>query len=174
MSTSTEILRAELSFRLRTHALEEWSRFTNLWNAFNSIYSGETGRVERTRVMACVRKYFSEHAALRTLRRVTGAIDKILDVPPGDMRRSQGRVDFREASRRCAAIYRDKSETDIGRLAAVGGVLYQVRCNLIHGSKDPRSLRDKMLVRESFSVLRVLVPALESQLKLQQAGQVGG
>jgi hypothetical protein len=46
----------------------------------------------------------------------------------------------------------------------VGGVIYQVRCNLIHGDKDPDDARDRMLVSESVAVLRSLMPALEGQL----------
>jgi hypothetical protein len=71
---------------------------------------------------------------------------------------------FRVASQRCAALYRNKAESEIGRLAAVGGVLYQIRCNLLHGSKDPSSARDRMLVQESLAVLRNLVPVLEEAL----------
>jgi hypothetical protein len=61
-------------------------------------------------------------------------------------------------------MYRNRNETSVSRLAAVGGVLYQVRCNLIHGGKDPDNERDKMLVRESLTVLNVLVPAIEERL----------
>jgi hypothetical protein len=68
---------------------------------------------------------------------------------------------FRAASKRYADIYRSPAESTQSRLAAIAGVLYQVRCNLIHGSKDPDSERDRMLVRESITILRELVPALE-------------
>ena len=71
---------------------------------------------------------------------------------------------FRAASQRCAALYREKYESSVDRLAAIGGVIYQVRCNLIHGAKDPDDTRDRMLVSESLAILRVLVPALEAEL----------
>jgi hypothetical protein len=61
-------------------------------------------------------------------------------------------------------MYRNPKESAVGRLAAATGVLYQIRCNLIHGGKDPDSQRDRMLVRESLAVLRVLVPAIEEEL----------
>jgi hypothetical protein len=73
-------------------------------------------------------------------------------------------TNFRAASIRCAALYRNRQGPAKGRLAGVAGVLYQVRCNLIHGSKDPENPRDRMLVEESLAVLEVLVPALESAL----------
>jgi hypothetical protein len=72
---------------------------------------------------------------------------------------------FRAASQRYAAIYRNRDETAVTRLAAVGSVLYQVRCNLIHGGKSPDDRRDTMLVRESVAVLRVLVPAIEENFE---------
>lgn len=154
-------LRAELSFRIRMGAPPEWPEFSNLWIAFNAMYGGELGRKERARVMACIRKYFSENAALRVLRASTPAINRVLALPPGDMRLDRLDPAFRAASQRCAALYRNPKETAVGRLAGVAGVVYQVRCNVLHGSKDPNSGRDRMLVRESVHILRVLVPELE-------------
>jgi hypothetical protein len=133
--------------------------------AFNSIYGGESDQRERARVMSCIRRHFTERSALRVLRSATKPIDRILELPPGNMLLNRWDPRFRAASQRCAALYRNKKETAVGRLAAVGGVLYQVRCNLIHGSKDPSSERDRMLVHESVAVLEVLVPELEMSLE---------
>ena len=165
MSTSPNRLLAELSYRIRTGAPDEWREFATHWSAFNAVYGGEPDKKERARVMTCIRRHFNESAALRTLRAVTKPIDKILALPPGNMLLEVWNPAFRAASQRCAALYRNRRESAVGRLAAVGGVLYQVRCNLLHGSKDPNSPRDRMLVHESLLVLRVLVPALEQQLK---------
>jgi hypothetical protein len=132
--------------------------------AFNSLYGGEPDHRERSRVMACIRKCLSERGALRVLRGVTKSVEPILEVPPGNMLLNRRDPNFRAASQRCAALYRNKSETALGRLAAVGGILYQIRCNLIHGSKDPDNERDRMLVRESVAVLKILVPELEKSL----------
>jgi hypothetical protein len=156
---------AELSRRLRTRLPDDWKDFASHWTAFNAIYGGEPDARERARVMACIRRHFRERTALRTLRAVTKSIDKILVLPPGNMRLETWNSNFRAASQRCAALYRNRDESAVGRLAAVGGVLYQVRCNLTHGSKDPDIPRDRMLVSESLAVLRALVPALEDQLK---------
>jgi hypothetical protein len=161
MSTASAILRAELAYRIRTASPKDWNDFSKLWMAFNAIYGGEPDRRERSRVMSCIRHNFKPRAALRVLRRVTRSVDRILTVPPGNLLLNRSDPNFRAASERCAALYRNKTETAIGRLAAVGGVLYQIRCNLIHGGKDPKVERDRLLVRESVAVLRVLVPALE-------------
>lgn len=162
-------LRTQLSFRIRTVAPQDWSAFSQLWMAFNALYGGEPDRRERARVMASVRRYFGERAALRVLRAVTKPVDRILEIPPADMLLNRWDPNFRAASQRCAGLYRNSKESSVGRLAAVAGVLYQIRCNLLHGSKDPRNERDLMLVRESVSVLRELVPALEAAMNKRAA-----
>ena len=155
-------LRADLSYRIRMLAPAEWHEFSNLWMAFNAIYGGEPDQKERTRVLAAVRRNLNERRALRVLRAVTKSVDRILAVPPGNMLLNRWDPSFRSASQRYSAMYRNKAETAVGRLAAVAAVLYQVRCNLIHGSKDPQVERDRMLVKESLSVLRALLPELEA------------
>lgn len=165
MSGPAKALQAELSFRIRTGAPGDWSEFANLWMAFNAMYGGEPDRRERSRVMACIRRLFTQASALRVLRSVSKSIDRILATPPGDLRLNTYDPHFRAASRRCAAIYRNPKESAVARLAAVGGVLYQVRCNLIHGEKDPQVERDRMLVRESVAVLELLIPAAEKMAR---------
>lgn len=163
MSLNTT-LRAQLAHRIRVASPADWKEFSQIWIAFNAIYGGESGSRERSRVMSCIRRNFSERAALRVLRSVSQSVDRILKIPPGNMQLDQHDHNFRAASQRCAALYRNKNETSISRLAAVGGVIYQVRCNLIHGDKDPDEARDRMLISESLTVLRSLVPALEEAL----------
>lgn len=164
MTGPSQNLRAELSYRIRTSAPKEWNEFGALWMAFNSVYGGETDPRERARVMSCIRRNFTERSALRVLRAATKSVDRILEVPPGNMLLNRWDPKFRAASLRCIALYRNKNETAVSRLAAVGGVLYQIRCNLIHGSKDPNNERDRMLVRESVTILAALVPELEKSL----------
>lgn len=159
-----ERLRAELSFRIRTASPEEWSLFSNLWMAFNSIYRGEHGRSERARVMACIRRILRDDDAGIVLESVYASIDRILEVPPGDLILNKYDPNFRKASVRYASVYNNESETPVRRLEAVVAILYQIRCNLIHGSKDPQVDRDRMLVRESVNVLHNLLPVLERAL----------
>jgi hypothetical protein len=77
------------------------------------------------------------------------------------MRRESWDPRFRAATQRCVRRYASRSETPERRLAAVAGILYQVRCNLFHGSKDPDNSRDRMLVRASLGILEDLVPTVE-------------
>jgi hypothetical protein len=106
--------------------------------------------------MAAVRRYVTDRAARRLLRGSRSAIERLLAIPPGNMLLDRTDPQFRVASKRCAGIYRSTTEIARNRIAAIAGVLYQVRCNLVHGSKDPDSERDRMLVRESITILRVL------------------
>jgi hypothetical protein len=157
-------LRAQLSRRIRVYSPPEWSEFTSLWIALNTLYGGEADARERARLMGAVRRYVSVQDARHILQRNAAAISKLIDLPPGDMRLERWNPRFRAASARCVRRYTSRSETPRGRLAGAAGVLYQVRCNLIHGSKDPSNPRDRMLVRESVVLLRDLVPALERGL----------
>ena len=157
-------LRAQLAYRIRVASPADWAEFSQLWIAFNAIYGGEPDARERSRAMSCIRRNFSESAALRVLRSIRVSVDRILHVPPGNMQLERDNPSFRAATQRCAALYRNRGETSRNRLAAVGGAIYQVRCNLLHGDKDPDDARDRMLVSESVAVLRSLVPALEASL----------
>ena len=157
-------LRAQLARRIRFDPPGDWKDFAIKWMAFNAIYGGESDRSERSRVMSCIRASLSESAALRVLRAVTGPIDLILAIPPGNMLLESSNPGFRSASQRCVGLYRDRRQSAVDRIAAVGGVVYQVRCNLLHGSKDPDDERDRMLVTQSLCILNELVPALEAEL----------
>jgi hypothetical protein len=164
MATASAQLRAELSFRIRMGAPRDWGKFSELWMAFNAMYGGETDARERSRVMSCIRRNLTERAAVRVLRQSTKSIDLILAIPSVNLLLNRWDPKFRAASQRCAALYRSRTVTAIGRLAGVAGVLYQIRCNLLHGSKDPSNERDRLLVKESLVVLSALLPELEAAL----------
>ena len=162
MRPQSDALRARLSHRIRFKAPPEWGQFANAWMAFNSLYGGEPDADERRRVMALVRRLISKAQARRILSQIAPVVDRLLKVPPGDMRREHWDPAFRRVSQRLARQYHLSSADAVSRLAAVAGILYQVRCNLIHGSKDPTVQRDRDLVRHSLSVLMVMLPELES------------
>jgi len=157
--------RAERAFRIRTSSPNEWKEFATVWMAFNVLYDGETSGREVDRVMECIRKRFDDNAAKSVLQSTAGAIEEMTQIPPGDMRWSQSDPKFRAESDRFVAYIRNASEPPVERLAAVGGILYQIRCNLIHGSKSPDDSRDSMLVQKSMLVLQSIVPVLEQQMK---------
>lgn len=143
---------------------QRWQAFSNLWIAFNALYGGEPDERERSRVIRTVRRFVSTKDARNILSRHKVAIAQIVSVPPGDMRREMCDPRFRAASKRCVDRYQSRTEPVEGKLAAVGGLLYQVRCNLLHGSKDPDNNRDRMLVAASLQILEDLVPVMESAM----------
>lgn len=161
---TSDALRVELSRKIRSVAPEDWKSFSQLWMAFNALYGGEPDRRERARVMRCIRRAFTEKKALKVLRAIRHAADRILEIPPGDMRLDQRDPSFRAATQRCRGAYKNPRETAVGRLSALGGVLYQVRCNLMHGSKNPENARDRMLVTESRRIMAIMIPELEDCL----------
>ena len=160
-------LRAELSRRLRRNTPAHWTEFTALWMAFNALYGGEPDESERTHISETVRSYVSAKDARHILSRHEASIAKLISVPPGDMRKSPFDSTFRTTSERYVARLQSKTETATARLAAVAGLLYQVRCNLIHGSKRPDDARDRMLVQVSLDILQDLVIAVESGMNAE-------
>jgi len=153
-------LRSQLAFRIRFKAPAEWLEFCINWMAFNAIYGGEPDNNERARVMSAIRSCFSKHKAKAVLKTADRSIQRVIQLPPGNLQLDIWDPQFRAASRKYKRIYTTRSEEPVSRLAAVAAILYQVRCNLIHGSKDPDNERDGMLVRESNRVLKVILTGI--------------
>jgi hypothetical protein len=161
MAALSNMLRAELSRFIRMDAPNEWKEFFTLWVAFNAIYGGESEEDERARVMSSVRRFVSKQRAKQVLQGSSESIRRIMETPPGDMRVDQWNPKFRATTQKYKRIYKANSQDPVRQLTALAAVLYQVRCNLTHGSKNPHDQRDRMLVAESVKVLSVLVPAIE-------------
>jgi hypothetical protein len=160
MATVSNALKAQLSYRILVEAPDEWKQFSIHWMAFNALYGGEPDERERARVMSAIRRFISKQSAKVVLRDVDASMQRIVQLPPGDMRLARWDPLFRAVSQKYKRMYADNRGDPVSRLAAAGAILYQVRCNLIHGSKNPDDKRDRMLVAESLRVLSVLVPAL--------------
>jgi hypothetical protein len=156
---------AMFSQRLRTRDVPEWCAFLRLWAAFNCLYGEEDRGIERDRVMQVVQRYLNDPHAQAVIDRIAIEANAIVETPPGDMRKDSSDRRFREHSERCAAIYRDQTLSSKERLSGLMGVIYQVRCNLLHGDKDPDDARDMILVRHSSSVLEAVLPALEAGIR---------
>lgn len=156
---------AALSQRLRTRDVPEWCAFLRLWAAFNSLYSEETNPHERERAIQVVWRYISAPRALVLIEETVNAAREIIATPPGDMRKDASDPQFREQTNRCAAGYSDSTRPSNERIASLMGVIYQVRCNLLHGDKDPDDARDMVLIRSSNTVLESVLPALEDAIR---------
>lgn len=120
-------------------------------------------------MMKCLAESISLATAEQILSVHEGSVRGLTDLPPGDTRYEATDPKFRALATQDAAIVRDHSQDPLTRLARLGGLLYQVRCSLLHGSKDPSSTRDRMLVTASNKILSDILPHLESAFE-EKAG----
>ncbi len=162
MAITPNALKAHLSQQIRTVPPAEWAEFIIRWIAFNAMYGGETKLSERANILSAIRRFISKQSAKRVLVSVEDSIDYIVKLPPGDMRLDQSDPKFRTVTLKYKRMYANRNDGPVNRLAAAAAILYQVRNNLIHGSKNPGNSRDIMLVKVSVQALDVILPALEA------------
>lgn len=158
-------LQSALAERIRTSSRPDWGKFVQRWIAFNAIYNtversddGEKGQVKRSVA------YLDESTACDLLGRLRNAARELAESPPGDMRYSTESPEFYQSNE---GEVKTLSDSDAGcrqRLGALLALVYQVRCNLVHGNKDPSRKRDLHLVRTSNEILEVVLPELEEAL----------
>lgn len=133
---------------------EEFAAFFFSWAAFNALYDEEAGDQEE-KISALISN-LPPPTAGRALGSAMQAADVIINDPPGDMRKA-GRRSFKAFSQRQVAVLRDEGRSDNDRLAALCLLVYRVRCNLLHGSKNPIHERDRVLSGEGAEVIRRVV-----------------
>jgi hypothetical protein len=155
-------LQAALSRRLRSVSPRDWDQYRRNWTAFNALYNVEAAAAEEDRVMACIRKYMAPNTANAVLRDRDNHVRTLTDLPPGDTRRDPSDPYFRQRAQAHANVVVDLAQPPQERLAHLVALLYQVRCSLLHGNKDPNSIRDRALVTASNAILAAVLPDLES------------
>jgi hypothetical protein len=128
--------------------------------SFNNLYNEVSSGDERSRLMATVRRSLSNDPAEAILGVSRGAINYFTNLPPGDMRFHPEHPKFRHRTSDDLRVVNDGSANPVERVAHLASVVYQVRCNLIHGSKDPANQRDRELVEHSRIVLDALLTSL--------------
>ena len=156
--------RAALARRLKQLEIPDWSEFVQTWMGFNAVYGVVEGRTERNRLMNAVRAFISSAEARRLLQQSEDAIRFFAELPPGNMWKSPNHPGFRQRSAADLAVVNDGKADARERLAHLMSVVYQIRCNLVHGSKDPHNLRDRRLVSASHGVLAPVLEAILPQL----------
>jgi hypothetical protein len=152
--------RAALARRLRTLRIPDWQEFIGSWMGFNAVYEAASGKTERERLMDVSRRFVSASDALRILDRCHKSIQFLTELPPGNTRFNPGDTRFRERSTIDLLTVNDGTAAPNERLAHLMAVVYQIRCNLVHGSKDPDNLRDRRLVSASHKVLSRVLEAM--------------
>jgi hypothetical protein len=78
-------------------------------------------------------------------------------LPPGDMRLIGHPARFRARTTADLQVVVDASRSASERLAHLLAVVYQVRCNLFHGQKNPADFRSHQLIRAGHRVLSALL-----------------
>jgi len=140
-----------------------WSDFPRYWMAFNALYNAvrENRAPEVDAVTKVIRLFFDAPAAQDCLTNIGPYTAALIALPPGDDRFSPTSPNYRQKSTAFVSQFQGSADP-VERLAAVMAIVYLVRCNLMHGSKDPTVMRDQNLVAACTPILAVLVPRLEN------------
>ena len=126
------------------HKDDFFMRFMMHWIAFNWLYSSEDGQSEREKIKSYYEKNYK-----RFKYDPFGSVDiKIfMESPIYDGKTARANV-------------HDYEGVKSGNAKSLLMSLYQVRCNLFHGSKSLRIERDRDLVRASANILEKYLEAL--------------
>lgn len=166
----TDSGRIVLARRLQERQVPDWNDFIHMWMAFNVIYDSVSGDTERKRLMTAIKRYVPEPAAVSILAECQSAVGFLSELPPGDLRKPPSSSGFRKRGARDLDIVNDSSRNASERLAHLMAVVYQVRCNLIHGGKNPDSLRDRRLVTASKEIALPTLATILPELEAAQGG----
>jgi hypothetical protein len=147
------------------HAADDrlWADFPRYWMAFNALYNAvrQEHDPEARAATKVIRLFFEPADAPACLQRIgPGRIAELVALPPGDDRLNPTDPHYRSKATAAARIV-SGSNDPVERLAALITIVYQVRCNLLHGSKDPAVMRDQALVTACTPILQIVVPQLE-------------
>lgn len=154
--------RAALARRLRERSIPNSQEFISDWVSFNTLYNTLNVGSERDRLMNLIEQLIPALDAERILTCLTDPIAFFSQLPPGNMRLDTADPDFRRRCSEDLTIVNNTSVDSVKRLSHLMSVVYQVRCNLLHGDKDPDVQRDNDLVDRSKQVMNEVLPALIS------------
>lgn len=150
-------------------------QFMAYWMAFNCLYSGNTSDCERKQIEDYIEKCDQTLQAFNAFS-ATQNIKEILSKPVVDTRydifgskysslkgdeavqflqqqsNDRNRISFERSIRNYSNLKLCQN-TIIGRTALLL-TIYQIRCNLFHGDKNPMNDRDCMLVKEAAYVMK--------------------
>lgn len=140
-----------------------WTEFPRYWMAFNALYNAvrDEQDSEVTAVTKVVGLFIDQGVAQACLDEIgQKRISELTAIPPGDDRLDPHDPNYRKKT--AALVSRFYGSRDpVEQLATLMAIVYQVRCNLVHGSKDPEVMRDQTLVSACTPILEVVVPRLE-------------
>jgi len=134
--------------------------FINKWIGFAAFYEGFDGRDERLTLINAVAGAFTNDEANALLKVHQAEIEYLFDLPPGDLRYEGDESKFRHQTQQ--DIYRacNQKEDACMRIGHLVAVIYQVRNNLVHGAKDPTTLRSQDLFLASDKIMSSVLGVL--------------
>ena len=134
--------------------------FSRNWMGFNAFYQSFVTRNERQGLMSAVQDSISVESANSILSDCSKEIAYILRIPPGDMRYPSTSPEFRRQSAQDMATATHSDCPSPIRVAHLVAAVFQVRCNLFHGSKNPTTERSKKLIKASDKITTSVLAAL--------------
>jgi hypothetical protein len=141
-----EWYRKATSRSLDMPTLEAFFRFTAVWIAFNAIYTERYPRSsvphpkERNQVIAFARDNAAAHNTFLANSEYREAVDFI---------KSKGVINILTGTR--------ETVTDTKNCEEVVSCIYTIRCNFLHGDKEPNNERDRSLVQASYRIIAQLL-----------------
>jgi hypothetical protein len=124
--------------------------FSNFWHGFNNLYAPMRKRNEREKIQTFLQDSICEERASHLLSTHAGCIDYLLSEPVIDMRGNGKDTAPNIAAFKAATSY-------LVKLKEVVMVVYQVRCNLVHGQKSPNRPRDVLLCQCATPIIAALI-----------------
>lgn len=119
-------------------------RFIAVWVAFNALYDSVSNES----------KEFNRVCSFAGIPEV---IDRHRKLVAEDQAYLQAIQDLKERGVRDMTSLDRRRIPNVNDLSRVASCLYQVRCNLFHGSKELGNTRDEALVRASYTIVSKLI-----------------
>ena len=130
------------------NAQDAFGAFDDYWKGFNNCYAGKGP--ERQLIKNFLEHRIKEEDAKDLISQNSTGINYLLSEPAIDMRGNGNDT----------SQYMDEynnSESNSGKLVAIFMIIYQIRCNLVHGQKSPSRDRDLHLCESSCGLIRGVI-----------------
>lgn len=124
--------------------------FTSFWRAFNNLFSAVGNGQERGKIKLFLSQQLSEVQAKEILQNNPAEVLYLLSQPVIDMR-GNGKDTTQNIQAFSSAV------DSLAKLQELFMVIYQVRCNLEHGEKSPKTVRDIKLCQSAAPLVAYVV-----------------
>ncbi|EKN3681988.1 hypothetical protein OU500_000371 [Yersinia enterocolitica] len=151
-------MKAEEWIQLGDEKQNPMDKFEDYWKAFNNLFSFyENNRTEKLKINDILNNCIDNADDL--LERFRADINYLISMPVINM----NRVSSRNASENIDNFNHETAPLD--KLKAVFMIIYQIRCNLIHGEKSPTRTRDTELCDHAAGLVREVSSIRLNQLR---------